>query len=190
MQYEEPYQLFRTVSNFEDEAGNQFAITVTGPEEYLAAYVDASPILLEVLPQEEPEKIERGRGRENLEKEPMPIDLKNTLEVDIVMAKTVWDGPYTLKLTIDPDIAQNTWHCYNVFGARSVQVDCDTSLGDADLYLYEVVNGTEHQRDRSLAPGTQQDSVSFEQGNPTNWKVCVYGFLNSTYSLSGSVNVF
>lgn len=210
IEFHEPQSMYRTSARVKDEGGNLFDIPLAGPEDLLRSYVESAPLRVKLVPPEALNELEKSTNQvygkedasasnvqsqqqdvppqEDIEKEAPPRYPIRALEIEISVAQTSLDK-YALHLEVDPDIPQGDSHYYRIDGAAQAWATCQTSVGDADIYLYEQrSDGSWLLRASSANWGTQSDSVSANQQETGNWRMRVYGYSESTYSLNGTFN--
>lgn len=211
LRFDEPQPVYRTSTRVEDEEGNLFDVALTGPEDLVRAYVESAPLQVKLIPPKALEEVEQSTDpvygkesdasaideqsqqqevspQEDRKKEVAPEYPARALDVEISVVQTSRDR-YALYVEVDPDIPQGASHYYYVNLVAQAWATCQTSVGDADVYLYEQgSNGYWGLRTSSTFGGTQPDSVSAAQQETGKWRLQVYGYRASTYSLSGTFN--
>jgi hypothetical protein len=193
-----------------DEDGNLFDIPLAGPQDLLEKFIEGKPIQVKLGPPKPPDEPgqsadpvygeknasasdagsqQQDVSRQEMEKEPPPEYPARALDIKISVAQTSLDE-YALRLEVDPDIPEGDSHYYFINRADEVWVTCETTVGDADLHLHErCSDGSWLLRASSVKPGTEMDSVSAIQQETGYWRIRVYGYIASTFSLSGTFNV-
>lgn len=209
IRFDEPQSLSRTFVRMTDERGPVFDIAVTGPDNILRAYTEKVPLQLKWVPSEDLQEREQSArptdDKENIaaqseqhdkplqeekKKEPAPEYPINALDIEINLAQAPPEG-YDLRVEVDPDIGKDVSHNYDVKLADAAWATCEVVGGDADLYLYEQrADGTWELRDWSLNWDTEPEKVSAEKEETGNWRLRVYGYIASTYALSGLFKPF
>jgi hypothetical protein len=155
-------------------------------------YAESAPVNIELVPTDQlPLAIRefedaadeyRRQPTDDLTKEAPPRFPVRALQIDIRVAQTALQK-YGLRLKVDPDIAEGDSDWYSVQGSSGAWAICATTVGDADIYLYE--EGVAGVRGSSIRGGTAADDVSADMQATGNWSLQVYGFRSSTYTLSG-----
>ncbi len=163
-----------------------FDVHLEGPEDMARNFIEQHPLSLELTSTLERVPSQDKPEQANPDKERPPSYPARCLDVHIVV---VSGSPgQVLHLENDATIAAGDSLCYYADSRSSVFATCISKVGDADIYLYESgSDGTWIERARSER-GTPEDDVSANRQSTGNWQLRVYGFRNSTYSLSGTFN--
>lgn len=186
LQFDEPVLTYQTTARY-IEGENIFDIKISGPLELVNEYAESAPLILKMISTDEAREIINSTSyhRNNLDKgDPPPAYNSTDFEVEITVTRHAQDTP-VLFFEEDPTVKQGKSRYYKVSNCSEAWATCQTSFGDADLYLYEIENGKLQQRDTSTNPDTQEDSVTAAKQSTGNWKLQVFGYEESTYTLTG-----
>jgi len=176
-----------------------FGIQVTGPERLVAQYIEEAPLQLRMLTEQEAEAIietvkekalheqKESNSAEAMEEVKPPPLARPTELIEIDIHLVSHDSNHTvLFLEEDPDLAWHGERRYYLNGASRAWATCSLTFGDADLYLDEERPGAGWElRQSSLQSGINSDSVDQTKIYSGNWRLRVYGYRASTYSLTG-----
>lgn len=174
-----------------EQGDARFAIRLSGPESLVNGYMETAPLNLRLIPNEEAEAMLAELAAQTYAEEPddrkTPPLAQPTEVLDVgIYVMNGEGGAAALYLEEDPDIAWGGERRYYISGAARAWASCQTHFGDADLYLDEYHPGIGWElRQASVNGGTSHDTVQQDQVYTGNWRLRVYGYRASTYTLTG-----
>lgn len=191
--FEAPQPVIQVFGQIE-QGENLFRIQVTGPESLVTHYMETAPLQLRLINAEEAAAmLEEMAGPQGSSYPNEPDERKSpplaqpveALDIGIYVVNS--DGAQgTLYLEEDPTVAWGGERRYYISGAGRAWASCQTSFGDADLYLDEYHPGVGWElRQASVNAGASSDTVDRNQVYTGNWRLRVYGYRDSTYTLMG-----
>ena len=189
--FEDPQPIVQVFGQIE-QGENLFRIQVTGPASLVMEYMEAAPLKLQLMDAGDAEAMiaemtndQTYHGEPDDKKSPPLAQLVEVLDIGIYVVNT--EGAQSaLYLEEDPNVAWGGERRYYVNGASRAWASCQTDFGDADLYLDEHRPGSGWVlRQSSVKPGLSSDTVDQDQDFSGNWRLRVYGYQASTYTLTG-----